>query len=56
MRSTVEERVFQQKLLSENVTFLTVLESDFGRFQKYFFVFVSIWAWNRDGKCCQGVK
>ena len=49
MRSIFEERVFQKNRL-EDVTFFDLLEGDVGCFQRDFGEFVSILAWNRDGK------
>ena len=36
--------------------FLAFWEGGFGCFLKDFFGFVKMLAWNRDGKCCQGVN
>ena len=55
MRSTFEERVFQQKNGFQKIWwFWDFLEGGLGCFRRDFDEFVSILAWNRDGKWWEG--
>ena len=60
MRSTFDETVFQHKSVFRNFDVFglvgTFWEGDFGCFRKDFVGFVKMFAWNLDGKCCQGVN
>ena len=50
----VDEQVSRKKWFSNDLMFVYFWEADSGHFQRDFGgELVSIFAWNRDGKCCQ---